>query len=334
MLPLLSLPRRLLGIARRRHPSRGRAPAPRRAVLALESLERREALSITFTPTMLPNPQVGVNYSQTFTGSGGVAPYHYIVSSGALPAGLKLSDAGTISGKATADGTFNFTIKATDSAPVPASGSQAYTFNIATPTITLSPATLATAPTGVAFSRTISATGGTAPYHFSITSGSLPTGVTLNANTGVVSGTTTAVGTFHFTVSVTDSTGGTKGTGSQAITLTTQKPVASRLAFLSQPGAAAVNANLPPFQVQVLDQFGSPIGATVRLTLITVASVAAPGFKAGSVTQVAETNGVATFTKVAITARGRYILLASVGPLRAFSHSFDIALLGRHSPGQ
>jgi hypothetical protein len=61
--------------------------------------------------------------------------------------------------------------------------------------------------TGSAYSETISGVLGVAPYTFAVTSGALPTGTTLNGSTGVISGTTSAAGTFTFTIKVTDSTG-------------------------------------------------------------------------------------------------------------------------------
>ena len=60
------------------------------------------------------------------------------------------------------------------------------------------------------YSYTFTTSGGTQPYSYSITSGSLPTGLTINPNTGVVSGTPTEVGLFTFALSVTDSATGTQ----------------------------------------------------------------------------------------------------------------------------
>lgn len=60
---------------------------------------------------------------------------------------------------------------------------------------------------GLSYSETISAVGGTSPYTFAVTAGSLPTGTTLNATTGVISGTTTVAGTYSFTITATDSIG-------------------------------------------------------------------------------------------------------------------------------
>lgn len=62
-----------------------------------------------------------------------------------------------------------------------------------------------TGQVGVPYSSSLIASGGTPPYTFAITSGSLPTGLTLNTSTGVISGTPSAAGTFSYTATVTDS---------------------------------------------------------------------------------------------------------------------------------
>ncbi|HNQ78693.1 MAG TPA: putative Ig domain-containing protein [Acidobacteriota bacterium] len=72
--------------------------------------------------------------------------------------------------------------------------------------ITIAPATLPAATVGVAYSQTLTASGGTAPYTFEVTSGVLPAGLTLNPTTGVISGTPTTGGTYTFTITATDST--------------------------------------------------------------------------------------------------------------------------------
>jgi hypothetical protein len=60
---------------------------------------------------------------------------------------------------------------------------------------------------GAAYSGTLGATGGTAPYIFSVISGQLPAGTLLDDNSGTVSGTPSASGNFTFAVSVSDATG-------------------------------------------------------------------------------------------------------------------------------
>ena len=69
---------------------------------------------ITITPGTLPGVNRGAAYSQSFTASGGTAPYSFAVTGGALPAGLNLSSGGQLTGAPTASGTFAFTITATD----------------------------------------------------------------------------------------------------------------------------------------------------------------------------------------------------------------------------
>ena len=82
--------------------------------------------------------------------------------------------------------------------------------------ITLSPASLFTGTFGATYNFPITASGGVAPYTFAVTSGTVPTGLTLNSD-GTWSGTATATGTFNFTVTATDAGG---QTGSQAYSLT------------------------------------------------------------------------------------------------------------------
>ena len=186
---------------------------------------------IMFSPANPPAATAGAPYSQALGGDGGTAPYSkFTITSGALPAGLSLSSAGTIGGTPTAAGTFHFTVMAQDSSTGPAApytGSQSYTLTVNTPVITLSPANLPAATAGAAFSQALTGTGGTAPYSsFMIASGTLPAGLSLSA-TGAISGTATAVGTFDFTVKAQDSTTGAAApyTGSQDYTLTVKAPV-------------------------------------------------------------------------------------------------------------
>ena len=71
--------------------------------------------------------------------------------------------------------------------------------------LTITTTSLPSSQLGVAYSQTLAATGGTTPFTWSIVSGTLPAGLTLNASTGVISGTPTTPQTANFTVKVTDS---------------------------------------------------------------------------------------------------------------------------------
>lgn len=75
---------------------------------------------------------------------------------------------------------------------------------IALGTITVSCPTNNTATVGVAYTGNIGHTGGTAPFTYSIVSGSLPPGLTLNTTTGVISGVPTTAGTFNYTIKILD----------------------------------------------------------------------------------------------------------------------------------
>ena len=72
---------------------------------------------------------------------------------------------------------------------------------------------------GTAISQTLSASGGTAPYTYQLTSGTLPTNVTLNSSSGLISGTPTTAGTGQFTVTVTDSASHTASSNSESWTV-------------------------------------------------------------------------------------------------------------------
>jgi len=85
----------------------------------------------------------------------------------------------------------------------------------ACPPITLAPSTLPNGSVGTAYSQTITASGGTAPYTFTVISGALPTGLTLSSS-GTLSGTPTATGSFTFIVRATDAGG---CSGSQIYTI-------------------------------------------------------------------------------------------------------------------
>ncbi|HEY7162126.1 MAG TPA: putative Ig domain-containing protein, partial [Acidobacteriota bacterium] len=207
--------------------------------------------TITVSPATLPGGTVGTPYDQTVSAIGGTAPHTFSVT-GALPTGLTLNTAtGQISGTPTAAGTFNFTITATDS--YGCTGSTAYTVTMQCPVITLTPATLPNGTVGTAYDQTVSGNDGTAPYTFAVTNGSLPSGLTLDTNTGQISGTPTAAGTFNFDVTATD-TYGCSGVQSYSITM-------------DCPAITVDPATLPDGTIDVLyDQTVSGSGGTAPYT--------------------------------------------------------------------
>ncbi len=177
---------------------------------------------VTISTGSVPSGQVGTAYSTTLAASGGTTPYSWSISSGALPGGLTLSTAGTISGTPTASGSFSFTVKVTDSTtPTAQTATTSLTITVAAAgaPVTISTSSVPTGQVGTAYSTTLAASGGTTPYSWSISSGALPGGVTLSTG-GTISGTPTAYGSFSFTAKVTDSTTPTVQTATKSFTLT------------------------------------------------------------------------------------------------------------------
>jgi Lamin Tail Domain/Putative Ig domain/Carboxypeptidase regulatory-like domain len=91
------------------------APVPRN--LATPASPCGVVLDIT-TPNMMPDGKTNFFYTTSFATTGGVAPYSYAVTSGAVPTGLTLNSNGTWSGFPTAAGVFNFDVTVTDSNPL------------------------------------------------------------------------------------------------------------------------------------------------------------------------------------------------------------------------
>lgn len=89
------------------------------------------------------------------------------------------------------------------------------------PVITVNPPTLPDGTVGTAYNQIVSASGGTAPYTFAVSSGALPAGLVLNPATGVISGTPTTAATFNFTITAADANG---CLGSRPYTITMAAP--------------------------------------------------------------------------------------------------------------
>jgi alpha-tubulin suppressor-like RCC1 family protein len=150
----------------------------------------------------------GVAFSYTITATN--SPTSYAATG--LPGGLSVNTTtGVISGTPTSTPTSSATIKATNAG---GTGTATLTFNPPAPVIT-SPAT-ATGTNGTAFSYTITATNSPTSYNAS----GLPTGLSVNTGTGVISGTPTGTGIFSVTLSAINA----GGTGTATLTLTINPP--------------------------------------------------------------------------------------------------------------
>jgi len=159
---------------------------------------------LALTSAELPAAVAGESYSQMLTATGGTSPYSWSVSAGNLPSGLALgASTGMISGTPAGAGSASFTIQVTDA--VGASALKPLSLTVNTP-LAIATVSFPNAWRGVDYSQTLVATGGQPPYTWSVLSGSLPTGMTLNGSTGEISGAAILSGT-GFEIKVTDAGG-------------------------------------------------------------------------------------------------------------------------------
>jgi hypothetical protein len=140
------------------------------------------------------------------------------MASGTLPAGLTLNPAtGVIAGKPTQVGSNVFTIRITDSTSASAISDSLRLVVGAGPLSITSSGTLAAGTVNTAYTVQLQLNGGKQPYTWSVASGTLPAGLTLNGATGEIAGTPTAAGTFNFSVRVVDGTPTTVTSGTLTI---------------------------------------------------------------------------------------------------------------------
>ena len=214
----------------------------------------RNAPSVTYTlPAAMRTRSYATSPSIAAGGHGGNV---FAVTSGTLPAGLSLSaSTGDITGTPTdtSYGTRTLAFQLTDAAGNVAAQSGVsllYADNLAL---------AGTFPAGIAgtaySSSAVAASGGHGGNSWSIASGSLPGGLSLNTGTGALTGTPSAAGTFNFTVRVTDSRGFTADSA-QSINV-----VAALSVSISPASVAGMIANNPPSN--------SPASRTVNSSTVT-----------------------------------------------------------------
>jgi len=202
--------------------------------------------SIT-TANPLPINYAGTSYGKPLAATGGSGSRTWTVSSGSLPTGMSLTTGGNITASVntTVVGTYSFTVKVIDTG-----GNQAFaTFSLSVVPVmavaTSSP--LPTGTVGVAYSQTVTASGGSGNYSWSAVTNSLPPGLSFNASTSTISGTPTTAGSYSVSVTVTD-TSVTGKTASASLSLPIVNPPVSingQISLVNNCGAASV----PPIAV-------------------------------------------------------------------------------------
>jgi len=209
---------------------------------AIDGTASSKVVNITVNPDPVisgtpPSGTVGTPYTTTLKASGGTAPLTF-TTIGSLPAGLSFNaGTGVISGTPTTAGAFSFSAQIVDSSDVPFTVKTAESIAISTPVapLTFIAGNPPAGTVGVPYSTSLSASGGTAPYDFSLIAGTLPAGLEISAATGAITGTPTAAGTSSFTAQVADASG-TKASAGFSILI---NPVSSgqTLALSLLPGA-------------------------------------------------------------------------------------------------
>jgi len=168
---------------------------------------------LQITTDTLPDGLEGDPYTATIDATGGKEPYTWSEVGDNLSAyNLTLNSNGTITGTPSQTGDCSFTVQVADSANPQQSEQKDYTITInAAGSLVITTATLPDGYEGqTGYSATLTAMGGTGTYTWSITSGSLPPNLSLNASTGEISGdvadNASTGSPYDFTVEVADGT--------------------------------------------------------------------------------------------------------------------------------
>jgi large repetitive protein len=183
------------------------------SLAALVAVPAAWALRFTDDSFNMPVGTVGVPYSKQFQGAGGCGPglpYQYKILNGGLPPGLSLSKSGLISGTPTQAGSWSFWVELSDEDPpsqawcLPGKAEREFTINIIAG-LTITNSSTPPGTVGTAYSVDLNADGG-GTQSWSVVSGALPAGLSIDAGSGVISGTPSQAGSFAFSVRVSDGT--------------------------------------------------------------------------------------------------------------------------------
>lgn len=213
------------------------------------------------TNANLPMGEVGSPYQAKLEATGGVAPLVFLVGVGNLPPGLGINEnTGVISGTPTTVTEFTFPAEVRDAR----GRSSTKFFKIVIvderqPLVISTASPLPQATLGDPYSLPIVATGGLPPYAFSVTAGTPPAGLSLNPQTGILSGTPTQAGTSTFTVRVASSDNQESVTREfqiqvlSTVRLITQSPLPEGLVGTAYSLTFAAERGTSPYQFSVTD---------------------------------------------------------------------------------
>jgi hypothetical protein len=209
-------------------------------------------------PASIGNGLVGAAFAPTTILATGTAPITFALSAGTLPPGISLNSmTGEYSGTPATAGVFNFTVTATNRR---GSDDQAFTQTVLqTPAITAPTSPLTAAIAGAASDAIGFTASGSTPVTWSVSSGALPPGMSLNATTGAYSGTPTATGNFTFTITATNSV----GADSDPFTQSVSSPTVNAHALVGGNSIAAFATSFAPGLEAPLPLLGVAAGETI-----------------------------------------------------------------------
>ena len=235
---------------------------------------------IDIAPAALPGVIAGQPYTQTLTALAGEAPFTFAITAGALPPGITLSAAGELSGTSIVTGAYAFTVTVNAACGI---GVREYNLGVVCPAFAVLPDVLPPGVIGVPYSQTLVTDGGTAPFAWAVSDGSLPAGLTLDSATGEIAGTPVASGVSVFTATVTDTAGCTSN-ATYTFSVFSSAPVSS---IAANTNGLCLSAAHPCLGVPVLFNRGESAPAravSVRFQLQTAKlSLCTPGVPASSI---------------------------------------------------
>ncbi len=167
---------------------------------------------LTITTTTLPTSVINFAYNAPLQVVNGSGSYRWSIIDGNLPAGLAVDpNTGQVFGTPTTTGTFTFQVQVIDNQTQQVAR-QNLSLLVSSSSSGLNDLSILSSslPSGTIdrrYSRILEVSGGAAPFSWSISSGSLPDGLSLNSSTGEISGTPTLRGEETFTVRVSDARG-------------------------------------------------------------------------------------------------------------------------------
>jgi hypothetical protein len=289
--------------------------------------------TLRITTTGLPAGRAGAPYSATLSATGGTTPYSWTLTAGTLPAGLSFASNGTLSGTPTAAVTSSLTFKVTDSGNPKQSSTATLAVTIASAKLTITTTSLPNGQVNSPYTVSLAATGGTTPYSWMLTAGTLPAGLSFASN-GTLSGKPTAtVSSTPLTFKVTDASNPTQ-TSSATLPLTitaagnitvSVSPARAGLAVGQKLSVVATTNDTAGVKWSISPSGGS-FSATTTLSGVstTLTAPAAAGVYTVTATSVTSSSTSASFTLGVTDLAGVYTYHSDVARDGANTHEYAL----------